>query len=90
MGKIGPRNGFADRTAHPPAPFPNKIIFMNKQEMKYVLNTIESEGFDYCFRDYSDFDDIEDPEFHKLREAYKDAANKLEDYVRSKGSKRKD
>jgi hypothetical protein len=60
---------------------------MESQEMKYVLSKIENEGFDYCFRDYSDFEDIEDSEFHKLREAYKEAADKLEEYVKSRVKK---
>jgi hypothetical protein len=46
-----------------------------------VQAKIENEGFDYCFRDYSDFKDVKDEEFHKLRLAYKKAADVLEQYV---------
>jgi len=42
---------------------------------------MDQEGFDYCFRNYSDFDEVKDTEFHKLREAYIAAANALEEYV---------
>lgn len=29
---------------------------------------MDNEGFEYCFRQYSDFDEIKDEEFHKLRQ----------------------
>lgn len=48
-------------------------------EVKY---RIEEEGFDYCFRCYSNFDEIEDPEFHRLRILYLEAAKALEKYVK--------
>jgi hypothetical protein len=55
---------------------------MKKKDREYVQSKIENEGFDYTFRDYSDFKDIKDPKFHELRLAYKAAAEKLADYVR--------
>lgn len=54
---------------------------MTKKQKQYVIATIENEGFDYAFRDYSDFEEIEDEQFHKLRSAYTAAANALEEYV---------
>lgn len=54
---------------------------MKKKDKEYVLDAIDSEGFDYAFVDYSDFDDIEDEEFHKLRKEYIEARNKLAKYV---------
>jgi len=53
---------------------------MTNDEKEYVSNTIDNEGFDYAFMSYSDFSDIEDEEFHKLRRMYLnvvDAMNKL-------------
>lgn len=53
---------------------------MNNDEKSYVAATIDEEGFDYTFMSYSDFSDIEDDEFHKLRRMYLnvvDAMNKL-------------
>lgn len=32
-----------------------------------VRYRIDNEGFEYCFKHYSRFDEIEDDEFHKLR-----------------------
>lgn len=54
---------------------------MKAKEFQYVQDTIENEGFDYAFIDYSDFAEIEDAEFHKLREAYCKAHEELKDYV---------
>jgi hypothetical protein len=46
-----------------------------------VRDRIELEGFDYAFRFYSNFEDVADPEFHRLREAYVDAAQALDSYI---------
>ena len=54
---------------------------MKGKEFTYVLDTIENEGFEYAFVDYSGFEQIEDEEFHKLREAYLDAREILADYI---------
>lgn len=54
---------------------------MNAKELEYVKDTIDNEGFDYAFVDYSDFSEIEDEKFHKLREAYVKAAEELREYV---------
>lgn len=47
-----------------------------------VAACIENEGFDYAFRNYSDFRDVKDQEFHRLRKAYIEAADALSDYLR--------
>ena len=52
-------------------------------EMDNVAYRMDAEGFDYCFRSYSDFQYVHDKKFHKLREAYCEAANKLEKYVKA-------
>lgn len=54
---------------------------MNKKDKEFVQYCIENEGFDYCFVNYSSFDEIEDEEFHKLRKEYIKAAKKLEKYI---------
>lgn len=53
----------------------------DRTDMQYVRDTIENEGFDYAFRHYSHFEEIEDKKFHELREAYVKAAEKLIKYV---------
>lgn len=55
---------------------------MKGPEFRYVLNTIENEGFECAFVDYSDFTDrVTDPEFHRLREEYLEARKALAVYV---------
>jgi hypothetical protein len=54
---------------------------MKKEDKKYINVAIDNEGFHYCFVNYSDFDDIEDEEFHILRKNYLEAAIKLEKYL---------
>lgn len=46
-----------------------------------VADVVEMEGFDYAFRHYSSFEKVDDKEFHKLRQAYVDAADALENYL---------
>lgn len=45
---------------------------------------MSAEGFDYCFRQYSEFEEIEDQTFHELRMKYEEAANQLENYIEEK------
>jgi hypothetical protein len=53
----------------------------NWENVKYRMR---EEGFDYCFRSYSWFEEIEDEEFHKLRLKYIKSAKKLEKYIKNK------
>lgn len=54
---------------------------MNPTDQESVADVVEQEGFDYAFRHYSDFKQIKDVHFHRLRKAYKDAAEELIEYV---------
>ncbi len=49
--------------------------------MEDVQEIIESEGFDYTFVDYSDFDEIDNDEFHELRESYLNARKRLRGFM---------
>jgi len=42
---------------------------------------MRDEGFDYCFRHYSSFEEIKDEKFHELRLKYIQIAEELENYV---------
>lgn len=55
---------------------------MNAAENKYVLAVIINEGFDYAFIHYDDFEQVIDPEFHKLRLEYIRAREALSKYVK--------
>lgn len=46
-----------------------------------VAEIVELEGFDYAFTCYSTFEEVEDPEFHRLRTDYVRAAKALRDYL---------
>ena len=50
---------------------------MDNKQKQSVLDVIDNEGFEYAFVDYSNFDDIKDEEFHKVRKAYLEARKKL-------------
>lgn len=56
---------------------------MSDDERHDVAACIDSDGLDYTFRNYSLFEDIVDPEFHRLRQAYINAVDALEAYVES-------
>jgi hypothetical protein len=54
---------------------------MTRKEFTKVRDTVDNEGFDYCFINYSNFDEIEDEEFHRLRKQYVSAAKQLNNYL---------
>ena len=49
--------------------------------LETLRNKIDSEGFDYAVSEYSDWGEILDQEFHRLREAYLEAKTAFEEYV---------
>jgi arginine repressor len=53
----------------------------NFKAVKYRMN---NEGIDYCFESYSSFEEIEDEEFHKLRQEFLDSMKKIREYVDNK------
>ena len=54
----------------------------NKKEWDELSFRIEEEGFDYCFNGYSNWREIKDEEFHRLRLQYINAKELLENYVK--------
>jgi hypothetical protein len=53
----------------------------NFKAVKYRMN---NEGIDYCFNGYSNWDEIEDEEFHKLKQEFLDSMKKIRSYVENK------
>jgi len=49
--------------------------------LQYVYNTIEEEGFWYCFDGYSNFSEVKDEKFHQLRKQFLDAGRELKKYI---------
>jgi hypothetical protein len=57
-----------------------------EENWRSVKYRIKEEGMDYCFEGYSDWKEIIDEEFHKLRKAYLESAKKLREYVNKKAA----
>ncbi len=51
---------------------------------EYVAHIITQEGFHNTFDSYSDFDEVKDEEFHRLRKLYIKATITLQSYIDSK------
>lgn len=49
--------------------------------MEYVMDTIDNDGLDYAMTHYSDYKEVEDEEFHDLRECFLRARKQLTDYL---------
>jgi hypothetical protein len=54
------------------------------EEWENVNIRINQEGLDYCFLHYSNFKEIKDEEFHKLRLSYIDSSKKIKEYITNK------
>jgi hypothetical protein len=55
---------------------------MKQEERDCILFKIENEGIDDTFNSYSDFYDIDDMVFHRLRLNYIHARKQLEEYIK--------
>jgi len=51
---------------------------------KDVQYRIREEGMDYCFKHYSDWLEIDDENFHKLKKDYLDITRKLKNLINNK------
>jgi hypothetical protein len=49
-----------------------------------VQYRMDGEGFDYCFESYSDWDEIKDEEFHRLRLGFLQSMEDLRNYIDKK------
>lgn len=54
------------------------------ENFNFLKSKIRDEGFHYCFTHYSDFREIQDEEFHKLRKEYLLSSAQLLSYVETK------
>lgn len=55
-----------------------------RENFENVQYRMDAEGFHYCFDGYSNFNEIKDEEFHKLRLKYLESAKLLKEYVDKK------
>lgn len=58
-------------------------IYQELDDLIFLNAKMQHEGFDYCFRHYSSFEEIKDEKFHKLRLKYIEIAEELETYVKT-------
>ena len=63
-----------------------KLAKLEEERENYesVRYRMDDEGMDYCFEHYSSFDEIEDEEFHKLRNEFLESVKKIRSYVENK------
>ena len=59
-------------------------LYEQLENFEMVRYRMDAEGFHYCFKHYSSFEEVEDEKFHSLRESYIKIAEELEEYVESK------
>lgn len=53
----------------------------DRTTLDYVGECCDSKGFPFAFTDYSDFLEVKDEEFHRLRIAYLEAGKALAAYL---------
>ena len=54
------------------------------EDWEHLSIRIRQEGFHYCFKHYSNFEEIKDEKFHNLRKQYISVSNEIEQYVKDK------
>jgi hypothetical protein len=59
-------------------------LYEQLENFEMVRYRMDAEGFHYCFKHYSSFEEVEDEKFHSLRESYIKISEELEEYVKSK------
>jgi len=59
-------------------------LYDDLKNFQMVQYRMDAEGFHYCFKHYSSFNEVEDKKFHELRKQYLESAKQLEDYINLK------
>lgn len=54
------------------------------EKFEFLISKIRNEGFHYCFKHYSKFEEIDDDKFHELRENYLKSADELKNYIETR------
>lgn len=70
-----------NQVAHGDEQFKGKPTLDDYESVKYRM---KAEGIDYCFMHYSNFKEIPDPTFHRLRKKYMESVNELTSYITNK------
>ena len=56
----------------------------NLEDWESVKYRMRNEGIDYCFENYSNWDEIKDEEFHRLRLGFLQYMKEIREYVDKK------
>ena len=56
---------------------------ITQEDYNFLISKMENEGFDYCFKSYSDWKEISDIKFHILRNKYLESMQNLKDYIQN-------
>jgi hypothetical protein len=56
----------------------------NLEDWEAVNYRMREEGIDYCFEHYSNWDEIQDEEFHRLRLGFLQYMKEIREYVNKK------
>jgi hypothetical protein len=56
----------------------------NLEDWEAVNYRMREEGIDYCFEHYSNWDEIQDDEFHRLRLGFLQYMKEIREYVNKK------
>jgi len=59
-------------------------VIKQEEEWRLLHHKMGSEGFSYCFVDYSHWNDIKDESFHVLKNNFVKAQEELESYIEDK------
>ena len=62
----------------------NRDLDQELDNWKAVSYRMENEGIDYCFEHYSNWVEIEDEEFHKLRKEFLSSMKNIKEFVDNK------
>jgi hypothetical protein len=61
-----------------------KMTHEELENWEAVRYRMDEEGIDYCFNGYSRWEEIEDEEFHRLKNEFLKSMKDLKDYINNK------
>ena len=62
----------------------NNELYQELEDWQMVRYRMDNEGIDYCFKHYSNFEEIKDEKFHELRNKFLTSLDEIQNYVDSK------
>ena len=62
----------------------NNEVYEELENFENVRYRMKNEGIDYCFKHYSNFEEIKDEKFHELRNKFLISIDEIQNYVDGK------